>query len=72
MLNPRNFLGPRTLICGPATDEAVDFAAGLILRYTTNCDPENGLIDVFEAGSQRVVKATVSESVEQAQTLCTV
>jgi hypothetical protein len=72
MLNPRNFLGPRTLICGPATDEAVDFAAGLILRYTTNCDPENGLIDVFESGSQRVVKATVSELVEQAQTLCTV
>jgi tRNA-uridine 2-sulfurtransferase len=33
VIEPENFLGPTALVVGAATEAAVDFAAGLVLRY---------------------------------------
>ncbi len=33
LIVPENFQGPTALVLGPVTDEAIDFAGGLVLRY---------------------------------------
>lgn len=45
-LFPENFLGPRAMIIGPRTDEAIEFAAGLVLRYSRDYDASNALIRI--------------------------
>lgn len=36
LLWPENFRGPSALVCGAASDAALEFAAGLLLRYGTS------------------------------------
>ena len=36
LLEPDNFRGPAVLLVGPETEQSLDFAAGLLLRYSAN------------------------------------
>ena len=58
VLTPLNFPGPTALIVGPAGDEALDFAGGLILRFCHYAGADTPLVSV--AGPQgRTVRAAV-------------
>ncbi|MEO8493789.1 MAG: hypothetical protein ABI614_01875 [Planctomycetota bacterium] len=65
ILIPENFLGPQALLIGPLTDEAIDFAASLMLRYCRDYDPDNALVRVGD----RIVKAAESERVDAVATI---
>jgi tRNA-uridine 2-sulfurtransferase len=48
MLTPENFYGPRALLLGPKTDVSIEFAAGLVLRYSRDYEAGNALVRVDE------------------------
>lgn len=64
-LEPANFVGPQALLIGPRSDEAIAFAAGLILRYSREYDPDNALVRVDD----QIIKAVGNE---RARTLATI
>jgi hypothetical protein len=69
MLDPDNFKGPLGLVTGPAGLDAVRFAGGLLLRYSS---PKHGgpyHVQVTEGDQTRVIEAHIDERVEQAQTI---
>ena len=45
-ISPENFVGPQALLIGPRTDEAIAFAASLIMRYSRDYDADNALVRV--------------------------
>jgi hypothetical protein len=67
---PENFSGPRALLIGPATDEAVQYMGGLVLRYSRDYDANNALVRMSCEGTDSLVRATPSEAANQVQTLC--
>lgn len=46
VLWPENFAGPHALLIGPRTDDAIRFAASLMLRYAREHEPDNALVRV--------------------------
>jgi len=68
-LYPENFMGPRALVIGEATPEALHFASGLVLRYTRDYDPVDAVLAVEEAGEVRFMPATSHEQAQRIQTL---
>jgi len=69
LLHPENFLGPDVLLVGPVTDEAIELAAGLILRYARRFDPDDARVRVTRSGSSRVVRARESGAARTAPLL---
>ena len=68
-LFPENFSGPRALLIGPATGEALQFVGGLLLRYSRDYDPDNALVRLHSEGDVRLVQAATTEQSLQAKTL---
>lgn len=64
-LFPKNFLGPRAILLGPRTDEAIQFAAGLLLRYSRDYDADNALVQVDDA----VIQAKATERSQKPVTI---
>jgi hypothetical protein len=70
-LFPLNFSGPRALLVGPPTPHAIDFAVGLIVRYSRQCDLQQARIEVRDTESVYAVRASVDPQAREAQTLAT-
>lgn len=70
-LYPENFNGPYALVVGPATEEAIAFAGGLIFRYTKRCDPDNALLVLEGQGARRQLRARPHDRAQHARTLST-
>jgi hypothetical protein len=69
LVHPESFLGPDVLLVGPVTEEAVEFAGALILRYARRFDPEDAQVRVMQAHGSRVVQARESEAARTAPLL---
>ncbi len=70
-LHPHSFLGPDVLIVGPVTDSALDFAAGLVLRYAKRFDADHAVIEVTEGAATRLITAASCDASRRARTLAT-
>ena len=70
-LFPENFLGPRALVLGPASQAAIDFAAALVLRYSKRFDPNNALVLVETRETRRIIRAQPNDEASRAKTLST-
>ncbi len=55
-LDPDNFLGPNALVVGTCDDEVIEFAAGLILRYSRGAD-DTPRVRVEIDGTSRSIEA---------------
>jgi hypothetical protein len=62
---PENFAGPRALLIGPRTDEAIAFAASLMLRYSRDYDPVNALVRV----DGQIINAAESDRAKSIETI---
>ena len=62
---PENFLGPRALLIGPRTADALEFAGSLILRYSREYDPDNALV----RADNQVFKALEDEQAQARETI---
>ncbi|HUT91603.1 MAG TPA: hypothetical protein VMY37_19045 [Thermoguttaceae bacterium] len=69
LLHPESFLGPDVLVVGRVTDEAIEFAGGLILRYARRFVPDDARVRVTHWGSSRVIQARESEATRAAPRL---
>ena len=69
LLSPENFNGPLLLIMGPVTEETLEFAGALILRYSKHFDPSNARITVEQEQGRRLLLAKPSEQVKETRTL---
>lgn len=67
LLHPENFLGPEVLIVGRVTDQAVDFAGALMLRFCRRADPDKSQVRVTHLGSSRVLPIRLVESAASAR-----
>jgi hypothetical protein len=70
LLAPQNFNGPTAIVVGPASGEAIDFAVGLILRYSKS-DAYAGLRIVLKTlgGESRLIDAAPLPAAEAAETI---
>jgi len=64
-LAPENFVGPSVVLIGPPTDEALDAACGLILRFSKRCDPDNCRVRCRVGEVQTNRRVTSRERAEQ-------
>jgi tRNA U34 2-thiouridine synthase MnmA/TrmU len=55
MLHPVNFTGPRTLVLGELTDEALEYAVGLLMRFSKHYDPDNAQIRLDQGDDFRTI-----------------
>jgi tRNA-uridine 2-sulfurtransferase len=62
---PENFRGPAALVCGPPTDAALEFAAGLVLRYGTS-EVDAPRVHVRRRAGEHVLAAVESLPVREA------
>ena len=69
LLHPENFLGPDVVLVGRVTDETLEFAGALTLRFTRRFDPEDAQVRVTRLGSERVVRVRQSDSAGSAPLL---
>jgi tRNA-specific 2-thiouridylase len=69
MLYPENFMGPRVVVTGPLTDASLDFAIGLIMRYSKQAVPGQALIRCDSAGDFKILTGQPSELATSAKTL---
>ena len=69
LLVPKGFAGPTVMLIGPPTDGALQFAGGLLLRYTKRYDPENALVERDLAGTVQTVKIHAQPEVAELATL---
>ena len=72
MLFPENFTGPRTIVIGALTDESLEYAVGLVMRYSKHYEPDNALIRFEEHNQSRTLLGKPNEHAEAAKTLATV
>lgn len=64
-LVPENFVGPQALLIGPRTDEAIDFAASLMLRYSRDYDAGKALVRVDD----HLINASENERAQTVETI---
>lgn len=69
VLMPDVFIGPSALLIGALTDEALEFAGGLVLRYSRGFDPDHAQLVLVEGTSSRLIGARLSERAQQVVTL---
>jgi tRNA U34 2-thiouridine synthase MnmA/TrmU len=64
---PENFVGPQVLFIGPRTDEAIHFAASLMLRYSREYEAGNALVRVDD----QIINASENERAKSLETIAT-
>jgi tRNA U34 2-thiouridine synthase MnmA/TrmU len=69
MLYPANFAGPRAIVIGPAAPTALDFAMGLVLRYSKDYTDGNALLELEQDGRQQIVAGVLNERARSAVTV---
>ncbi len=69
LLEPENFAGPTALLIGPATDQSLHFAGGLILRYAKNADSDPPRAVLLHNGQRRILALTTDEAAAAAVSL---
>ena len=60
-LEPISFRGPSALITGPSTDDALEYAAGLIYRYGRSLEGEGYLVQVVQESGEFNLTARPTE-----------
>jgi hypothetical protein len=68
LLTPENFTGPVAMIVGPAEPPAVEFATGLIVRYS-KAGRDDLRIRLESRDEDRVIDAARSTAAEMAETI---
>jgi hypothetical protein len=68
LLTPENFTGPVAMIVGPADPAAVEFAAGLIVRYS-KAEREGLQVRLDTGDGERLIKAAPLAAAAMAQTI---
>jgi hypothetical protein len=71
MLFPNNFPGPRTLVIGPASDASIQFAQGLVLRYSNYAIAETPRVNIYQDGQLDVRETRACGKAEDATTIAT-
>ena len=71
-MEPVSFKGPNVLITGPSTDEALEFAAGLIYRYGRTVEGEDNLVQVVQANQEFNLVSYPTERSQSEQTIASV
>ena len=61
LLAPDNFAGPTVLLMGPSTDDALDMAAGLVLRFAKHYDQDEAVVTADVGGNEREIRVTTSD-----------
>ena len=69
LVDPENFKGPLGLVTGGASEEAIRFACGLVLRYSSPRHEGPYRVNVRRGDESWVIDACVDEQVEQARTI---
>jgi len=69
LLEPANFVGPDAFVVGQVTDEALQFAGALMLRYTRRADPQNAFVRITHSGSSRDLCVRADGAAQSAVTL---
>jgi len=67
--DPDDFMGPNAILVGPPTEDAIAFAAGLVLRFANVDDPNTCKVDVRLAERTLPHQATVTPAVADAKTI---
>jgi tRNA-specific 2-thiouridylase len=67
----QNFSGPNALLIGPLTDEASEFAAGLIMRYAKKFEETPPQLEVRTSQGVFLMPAHSNSAAEQLSTLAT-
>jgi hypothetical protein len=68
LLTPANFVGPVAMIVGPSGSEAIEFAAGLVVRYS-KAFRDSLRIRLETSSGENVIDAAPLTAAELAQTL---
>ena len=69
ILRPHDFQGPCVIVTGPVSEEALEFSAGLLLRYSGSLDAESCQIEVERDGQKTLWTGQISEQATVASTL---
>lgn len=72
LLVPVRFKGPNVLITGPSTDKALEYAVGLIYRYSRCVEGEDNLVQVVQSDQEFNLSACPTERTETEKTIATV
>jgi len=62
LVYPENFRGPDMLVVGNVSQEAIRFAAGMMLRYARKAEPGNAYVWVTQGGVYRRLQAREDET----------
>ena len=63
LIEPLSFKGPTALVTGPANDDSISYAAGLVYRYGSTLEDEPNTVRVdAETGSQEMVAVPTDRS----------
>jgi tRNA-specific 2-thiouridylase len=71
LLEPHNFHGPRVLVIGPPTEAALEYAAGMIVRYAKRFDADNAEVKIVTAEGEQIILAKPNADAQQAETVAT-
>ena len=69
IVEPENFRGPTALVTGPFSQEVLEYASGLILRYTKNHDPDTARLVVNLSGDRQFHPAVTHDLAAAAETI---
>ncbi len=69
LLDPESFTGPVALLSGPPTDEAIEFALGLVLRYGTKTSEADNTVSVSIGEEKTMMLATAHPQATSAETI---
>ncbi len=69
LLAPDDFRGPMALIVGPATDDALEFACGLLLRYSKRLPSDAQHVRVIARDGEQILEAQPHVQAHRADTL---
>ena len=69
LLDPESFTGPVALLSGPPTDEAIEFALGLVLRYGTKTSEVDNTVSVSIGEETTMMRATAHPQATAAETI---
>jgi len=69
LLDPESFTGPVALLSGPPTEEAIEFALGLVLRYGSKISETDNTVSVTIGEETNMMVATTHPQATAAETI---
>jgi len=69
LVSPENFIGPVALLIGPASEEALQFAGGLLLRYSKHSEIEQPRAIVLQGVNRREIALSIDDRAAAAVSL---